>query len=499
MSTTQKSSGTSTTERAELDRSLKPQWVWAIALGSAVGWGAFILPTGWMATAGPVGTALGLLIGGALMCVIAVSYGLLIRTYPVSGGEYAYTFISFGRTHAFICGWFLTLGYVSIVALNASAMALLFRRLVPGLVEWVPLWEIAGWNVYLGEVFVASLGLLFFAWLNVRGASMSGRLQFIFCIIMLAGIALILIGVLLSSGTPTANLTPAFPEGVAPISAILAIVAIAPWAYVGFDNIPQAAEEFDFSPSKAFRLIILAIVSAALIYVAMVFATAAPTPWQDLVAGEPVWGTADGLEELFGTVGLLVLGVSVLMGVSTGLNGFYVSASRLLFAMGRARAIPNVMSELHPKHRTPANAIWFVAALCLIAPWFGREVLLWIVDMSAVGVTIAYTYTCLAAFKLFRWSRSPADPDEPEGARSTPKRVLALLGVVTGVVFFCLLMVPGSPAQLGLPSLLALGLWVLIGVVFFFSRHAESARTSDDEMSYLILGDSAKTVTRSTE
>lgn len=494
MSTLDESASAKTTQRSQLDKSLKPQWVWAIALGSAVGWGAFILPTGWMGTAGPLGTILGLSIGGALMCVVAVSYGLLIRTYPVSGGEYAYTFVAFGRTHAFVCGWFLALGYISVVALNASALALLFRRLAPGLVEWVPLWQIAGWDVYLGEVFVASLGMLLFAGLNVRGTSMSGRLQYIFCLVMLVGVGLILIAVLLAPGTPLSNLSPAFPEGVAPVSAVLAIVAIAPWAYLGFDNIPQAAEEFDFSPSKAFSLIILAIVAAAMIYVAMVLATAAPTPWQDLVAGDPVWGTADGLEELFGTAGLLVLGLSVLMGVSTGLNGFYVSASRLLFAMSRARAIPGFMSELHDTHRTPAKAIWVVGALCLIAPWFGREVLLWIVDMTAVGVTIAYTYTCLSAFKLFRWTNSARQPNEPEGSRSTPKRLLSLLGAFTGVVFFCLLMIPGSPAQLSTPSLVALAVWVLLGLFFFLSRRAELARTTDEEMRYLILGDDADKV-----
>ena len=41
------------------------------------------------------------------------------------------------------------------------------------------------------------------------------------------------------------------------------IVAIAPWAFVGFDNVPQAAEEFDFPPAKAFALIVFAIVAAA--------------------------------------------------------------------------------------------------------------------------------------------------------------------------------------------------------------------------------------------
>lgn len=54
-----------TTARTQLARSLKPQWVWAIALGSAIGWGAFVLPTDWMSTAGPLGTVIGLLVGGA--------------------------------------------------------------------------------------------------------------------------------------------------------------------------------------------------------------------------------------------------------------------------------------------------------------------------------------------------------------------------------------------------------------------------------------------------
>lgn len=106
-----------------LVKNLHPHWVWAIALGSAVGWGAFILPADWIGTAGPLGALLGLAIGGGLMIVVGVSYGFLARIFPVSGGAFAYTLVGFGRTHAFICAWFMTLGYVSIVALNASALA----------------------------------------------------------------------------------------------------------------------------------------------------------------------------------------------------------------------------------------------------------------------------------------------------------------------------------------------------------------------------------------
>src|SRR5690625_5689956 len=115
-------------DRAQLEKTLKPHWIWAIALGSAIGWGAFVQPTTWLAEAGPLGVIIGFSIGAVLMMLIAVSYGFLIRTFPVSGGEFAYAYISLGRTHAFIAGWFLTFGYICIVALNASAFALMFKR-----------------------------------------------------------------------------------------------------------------------------------------------------------------------------------------------------------------------------------------------------------------------------------------------------------------------------------------------------------------------------------
>src|SRR5690625_5130258 len=132
-------------ERTELKKTLKPHWVWAIELGSSIGWGAFVQPTVWMKDGGPAGVIIGFLIGALLMMLIAGSYGFLIRSFPVSGGEYAYAFVSLGRTHAFICGWFLTLGYICIVALNASAFALMFKFLFPTVIEKLYLYQIADW------------------------------------------------------------------------------------------------------------------------------------------------------------------------------------------------------------------------------------------------------------------------------------------------------------------------------------------------------------------
>src|SRR5690606_32719476 len=133
---------------------------------------------------GPLAVIVGFAIGALLMIVIGVNYGFLIKLYPVAGGEFCYAYVGFGRNHAYICGWFLTLGYLSIVALNASALALLGRFIVPGLTETGLLYSVAGWDVYLGEVIIASLSLIIFAIVNVRDASFSGQTQFVFCVLL---------------------------------------------------------------------------------------------------------------------------------------------------------------------------------------------------------------------------------------------------------------------------------------------------------------------------
>lgn len=481
-------------ERPELSKTLKPHWVWAIALGSAVGWGSMVLPADWLATAGPMGAALGLAIGGILMIIIAVSYGFMIENFPVSGGEFAYAYLGFGRDHAFVCGWFLTLGYLSIVALNASALALLGKFVLPGITQVGLMYTVSGYEVYFGEVVVASFFLIVFAWMNSRGASLSGELQFVFCVVLIAGIVLMSIGAFLHPSTSLSNLQPMFSPEVPALSAVLAMVAIAPWAYVGFDNVPQAAEEFDFSPAKAFGLIVLALLFAGALYVAMIFATAVGVPWQELVATRPIWGTGDVMWQLFGSLGTLVLAISVCMGVFTGLNGFYISASRLLFAMSRARILPPAFARLHATHRTPYIGIIFVCAVCLLAPWFGRQVLLWIVDMSAVGVTIAYFYACAAAYKLFRWrpdEASGAQAGRLHGAVSPVKKTLSLIGALCGLAFLGLLIIPGSPGFLGAPSWIALIGWILLGGIFYASRVKAYRQIPKADLDYLIFGKTA--------
>ena len=86
----------------------------------------------------------------------------------------AFAVAALGRTHAFIAGWALTLGYSCVVALNASAVKLVFRVTFPELVTRGALYDVAGWTIYLPEVAICSLFIILFAWLNTKGAALSG-------------------------------------------------------------------------------------------------------------------------------------------------------------------------------------------------------------------------------------------------------------------------------------------------------------------------------------
>src|SRR5699024_2988642 len=196
----------------------------------------------------------------------------------------AYAYISLGRTHAFISGWFLTLGYICIVALNASAFSLMIKFVFPSVIENFHLYTLAGWDVYGMEILIATASLALFGYLNIRGCGLTGRMQFIFAIIMVVAVLILTLFVGIQPGAGLSNVSPLFPSDKTAIAAILSIVAIAPWAYVGFDAIPQAAEEFNFPAKKAFTLIILALLFAAILYSLMIIATSMTGPWQDLVA-----------------------------------------------------------------------------------------------------------------------------------------------------------------------------------------------------------------------
>lgn len=463
----------------KLSRSLSPLNVWSLALGSIIGWGAFVMPGNlFLESAGPLGTAIGLGIGALIMIIISLSYGYMIQRYPVAGGEFAYTYKSYGKHHAFICAWFLGLSYLSIVPLNATALALISRYMFPGILQHGYLYTIAGWDVYLGEVLLASFALILFGFTSIRGIKVSGKIQSILALTLVSSILILVLFAIFNPNVHYENLYPLFSPSQSSLKGILSIIAIAPWAYVGFDAIPQAAEEFNFSNKKSLGIMILAIILGGLMYISINTITAIVIPWKELIDSKPFWATGFAVEKLLGSTGLILLGLALISAVITGIIGFYMASSRLIYSLARANALPHWFSVLHPSYKTPHNSILFIMFISLLAPWFGRQVLLWIVDMASIGAAIGYFYTSSSTFLLLYKEKS-----------KLKLKWVSLIGSLLSLGFVFLLVTPGLPTYLVVQSRIALLVWVLLGILFYSISLKKYSTTSVEDLNRLIINE----------
>jgi amino acid transporter len=399
---------------------------------------------------------MGMLIGAFLIIVIAVSYGYLIRKFPISGGEFIYAKEAFGKRNAFVCGWAMILAYWSLIPLNATALAMISRYLFPGIIQQGLLYEIAGWEVYAGEVILASSAIILMALLNIRGIKQAAWMQTAIALTLVGCILVITFLVFCISDWN--NLAPGFPDGRRWWKGVFSIVAMAPWAFIGFDCIPQSAEEYNFSHRKSTFIMISAVLVAAILYIAVCAVTAVGVePWQQLLDSRNAWPTGYVVRNTMGLAGIVVLGVAMFCAVVSGMNAFYISTSRLMYAMAKEGSLPKWFEHLSPKYGTPTNAILFTMTMSLFAPWFGREILLWIVDMTSVGAAIVFAYTTGSAAVI--------------GYRNGSKKytVFGIVGCLFSLFFLSLLIIPGMPGYLTFQSRVVLFVWILIGVVFYFT------------------------------
>ena len=438
----------------ELKRTLKPLDVWGLALGSIIGWGCFVLPSTFLAKSGPIGAAIGIFIGAIIISIIAINYSYLIKEYPVAGGEFFYALKSFGKKHALFCGWFLILAYISIIALNATALGMIGRYIFPGVIQKGLLYTIAGWEVYTGEILVGILFIVMFAIFNIQGVKIAGWLQRVISILLVVTVGIVVL-VTLIKGVDFNNFSPLFSSEKSPIASIGAIVAMSPWLYIGFDCIPQVAEECAFSTKKSLTILLVAIFFGASLYVALIFVTAAPMQWQSLLDMNYLWATGEAINMTMGRTGIIILGVAIFCAVISGINGFYIGTSRLIYSMAIHKALPNSFGKIHDKYKTPKNSIVFIMIVSLIAPFLGREVLGWIVDMTSVSAAIAYLYTSASAVKVARAKKHKF------------QFVLGLIGCMVSTVFLGLLLIPGMPGALSVQSMIMLFIWSVLGIIFY--------------------------------
>ena len=239
----------------------------------------------------------------------------MIKGYPVAGGAFAYAFVGLGRLAAVVCGWGLALSYSCVISLNAAAILLLTRFLLPGAFETGHLYTLAGWNVYAGEIILISLIILFFAFMNYRGSNCANTVQLWLSLSLAAGVVALAVGSGIDDGAGIANLEPLYNEQTGLLVSIISVVALATFLYQGFDTIPQTAEEFNFSHDKSTMLMVVSIVCGCVLYSLVLVAVAVIRPYPELLAADHPWLTGAVAGMAFGKWGGVILAVPVLAGI----------------------------------------------------------------------------------------------------------------------------------------------------------------------------------------
>jgi len=424
----------------------------ALAFGAMIGWSWVVLTGTWITSAGTLGAILAFLAGGGAIAIVGLTYAELASALPYAGGEHVYSQRALGNKASFICTWAIILGYTSVIAFEAVALPTVLSSLVPGL-EQGYLWTIAGWDVYLTWVLVGIAGAVVMTTLNIIGVKTVAIVQtIVVSLILLVGASFI--GGSIVTGSPS-NLQPMFIDGVSGISLVLVMV---PFMFVGFDIIPQAAEEIDLPFQDIGTALVISIIMAIAWYSLIILGVGLLVEDNSLLQTDVVTAEANTL--VYGQLGGTIVLLTGLAGILTTWNALIVGASRAIYAMARANMLPTFLGKVHPKYHTPVNAILLAGVLSLISPFFGRPALVWLVNAGGLGIVVAYAFVA--------WSFIVLRKNEPELAR--PYR--APLGKTTGYAALILsvglifLYLPGSPSALAWPQEWGIILfWVILGFV----------------------------------
>lgn len=426
-----------------------------LSLGAIIGWGWIVLSGGLVVDAGSAGTVVAFLLSALVFTVIGLTYAELAAAMPQLGGEHVYTHRAFGKLVSFICTWSLTLTYVSVVALQAAAFPIAIEYFFPNL-EMGYLWTFAGYEVYASYVLIGIAAALLILVINIYGIRLSATVQNV------AVIAILIIGFVFAFGSfggngAAENLEPLFTRQG---RGILSVLVVIPFLMVGFDVIPQTAEEINLPPRKMVRLMVASIYIAIAWYIMVVAALAFALPPEQIdrdgfaVADAAItaWGNP-----VMGSV-LIVCGIA---GIITSWNAFMIGGSRAILAMAESGMLPGGLNTIHSRYGSPYRTLIMITVVAVISTLMGRKAMIFFVNAGSFSLLISYAIVA-ASFIALRFK----EPDMPR-----PFRVKGgiLVGVLAMLLSFALatLFLPGMPAALAGIEWLIVGIWMVLGMALY--------------------------------
>ena len=458
------------TQDASLLKVLGNWDVLALGFGAMIGFGWVVLTGDWIGDAGTLGAVLAMMAGGVIMAVVGLTYAELTAAMPKAGGEHNFLLRGMGPRWSFVGSWGIVGGYVTIVAFEAVALPRTALYLFPGLNQ-VQLWEVAGSQVYLTWALVGAIAAVVITTINILGVKFASVAQ-TFVVVLLLIIGLMLVFGSFTGGSAD-NMAPLVTGGTAGFFAVLVVV---PFLFVGFDVIPQSAEEVNVPARQVGRLVVIAVILATIWYVMTIVTTSSAMPASELA--EVDIATADAFGVMFGSdfmAKLLIAGG--IAGILTSWNSLLLGASRLMYSMARSGMLPAWFGKLHPRFHTPANALLFIGGLSLIAPFLGEAMLVWLVDSGSPSIVIAYLLVSVV-FLVLRRREPQMDRPLRVGGKGKVGLVIGGAAVVLCVGLLSLYL-PGMPAFLDVQPWILFGAWWVLGA-FFLLRIPRGIKPGED-------------------
>lgn len=476
-------------KKSEFDKVFSAWDILVIAFGAMIGWGWVVSTGDWISRGGVIGAAIGFALGGVMIFFVGLTYAELTAALPQCGGEHVFSYKAMGPIGSFICTWAIILGYVSVVCFEACALPTIITYIYPKFLKGY-LYTVAGFDIYASWLAVAMIVAIFITFINIKGAKTAAILQTVLTVII-GGVGILLVVASAVSGDMS-NLQPqlfASEDTVTSLKAIMSVAVMTPFFFIGFDVIPQAAEEINVPLKKIGKIMILSIVLAVAFYALIIVGVGYVMNASDIAASMEGSGlvTADAMAKAFNSsIMSKVLIIGGMCGIVTSWNSFLIGGSRAMYSMAESYMIPRTFAKLHPKYKTPVNALYLIGILSVLAPLFGRKMLVWIVDAGNFGCCLAYCMVALSFIIL----RSKA-PDMKRPYKVKHYKFVGAMAVLMSGFMVVMYMIPGSGSTLVVQEWAMAGGWSLLGVVFFiicklkykekFASHVDISSDEEEE------------------
>jgi len=473
-------------EKRSLSRSLGAFQLMMLGVGAIIGTGIFVLTAEAAQKAGP-GMMLSFVLAGFVCAVTALCYAELASMVPVSGSAYTYSYAVLGELIAWVVGWALILEYT----VAASAVSVGWSNYFVPLVQHsfdihIPVYLTRGYFAG-GLVNVPAVGIAcLVTGLLVLGTRESATVNAILVCIKVAALCLFI--ALSLPVIKMSNFEPFAPLGALGVGGAAASIF---FAYVGFDAVSTAAEETK-NPQRNMPIGLIGSLAVCTVFYLLVAAGAigsigaqpvldaagqalepgspelfkacmAPAKAATLVCSEEPLAHVlrqlgwDKVSRLIGLAAFLALPSVILMMI--------FGQTRIFFCMARDRLLPEVLTSIHSRFKTPHVVTLITGSVVICASAFfpvGK-----LADLSNGGTLAAFFAVALGVMILRRTAAA-----RPRPFRTPIIWLVGPLALIGCVVLFSLLPLFTIVVFFG---------WALLGlVVYALYGYRRSALAADE-------------------